>query len=99
MVSGVLLSTGTVMLCAYACGVPSSVWAQPVQRHPPGVQVDLEQTLERIRAEYDLPSLAAAVVRGRSIQTAAVGVRRVGRSDVIQIADRFHIASCTKSMT
>jgi len=69
-------------------------------RGTPQGQIELEQTLERIRRKYDLPGLAAAVVHGDSpIQAAAIGVRRLGASDSIQLIDRFHIASCTKSMT
>jgi CubicO group peptidase (beta-lactamase class C family) len=94
-----LLITAAVVLCGFPYGAASSASAQSAQPPPPAAQIDLEQTLHRIRAEYDLPAVAAAVVRGQSIQAAAVGVRRVGAPDVIRITDRFHIASCTKSMT
>ncbi len=52
------------------------------------------------RIAHGIPGLAAAVVRGPSIAAVAVdGVRRSGGGDAIGIGDRFHIASCTKSMT
>lgn len=88
-----LLIGGAILLCGVSCAESSSAWS------PSAAHVDLEETLRRIRVEHDLPALAAAVVRGDSIQTAAVGVRRVEASDRVRIDDRFHIASCTKSMT
>ncbi len=61
---------------------------------------DLGATLERIRNEHRLPGLAAAVVRGGEVEASAiVGFRRLGHPDPLQLDDRFHIASCTKSMT
>ncbi|HVG06554.1 MAG TPA: serine hydrolase domain-containing protein [Thermoanaerobaculia bacterium] len=63
---------------------------------PPG----LEQELEAIRRKHDLPGLAAVVVRGGKVVSSAVaGVRRMSAGDPLRIGDRFHIASCTKSMT
>lgn len=61
---------------------------------------DLGSTLERIRAKHSLPGLAAAIVRGRVVEeSAVVGVCRLGHPKRLQLDDRFHIASCTKSMT
>lgn len=62
--------------------------------------VDLAARLEQVRARHELPGLAAAVVSGGAIMTSAtVGVRVAGGSDPIRLDDRFHIASCTKSIT
>jgi len=59
-----------------------------------------ERTLERIRTKHKLPGLAAAAVRGDKVVAMGVsGVRRQGAVDKIEPDDRFHIASCTKSMT
>ena len=88
-----LLIGGAILLCGVSCAESSSAWSQSA------AHIHLEQTLRRIRAEHDLPALAAVVVRGDSIQAAAVGVRRIEASDIVRIDDRFHIASCTKSMT
>jgi CubicO group peptidase (beta-lactamase class C family) len=61
---------------------------------------DLGATLERIRNAHGLPGLAAAIVRFGQIEASAVvGFRRLGHPDRLQLDDRFHIASCTKSMT
>ena len=64
--------------------------------NPPG----LERELEEIRTRHGLPGLAAAVVQdGQVVSSAVVGVRRMSTGDRLRLDDRFHIASCTKSMT
>jgi CubicO group peptidase (beta-lactamase class C family) len=61
---------------------------------------DISEVLEKVRAEYKLPALAAAVVRGTNIVSiGAVGVRRLGSPEKAAVDDKFHIGSCTKSMT
>jgi CubicO group peptidase (beta-lactamase class C family) len=56
--------------------------------------------LEPIRREYKLPALAAAAIKdGRTAALGAVGVRKAGAVDRVGIDDKFHIGSCTKSMT
>jgi CubicO group peptidase (beta-lactamase class C family) len=60
----------------------------------------LDSVLEPIRAKANLPALAAAVVRSNQIVAAgAVGVRKFGATNRVTIDDKFHIGSCTKSMT
>lgn len=87
------LIVGAVLLGGLTCDARSSASAEPAGQN------DLAKTLERFRARHDLPALAAAVVRGESLEIAVVGVRHVGLPDAVRIDDRFHIASCTKSMT
>ena len=63
-------------------------------------QVSLNATLEPYLSRYDLPALAAAVVRdGRVVAAGAVGTRRVGTQTPVTINDRFHLGSDTKAMT
>ena len=82
-------------LTLLACNGPRQARVDPPS-HPPA----LEQELESIRSRHDLPGLAAAVVRGgRVVSSAVAGVRRMSTGDRLRIGDRFHIASCTKSMT
>ena len=82
-------------LTLLACSGPRQAGVDPSPQ-PPG----LEQELEAIRRKHGLPGLAAAVVReGRVVSTAVTGVRRMSTGDPLRIDDRFHIASCTKSMT
>lgn len=89
-----------LLLGGFSCTDSSNARSQSADGRAPWVEPGLEQTLERIRAQHHLPGLAAAIVRGQSpVQAAVVGVRRLGALDRIQPSDRFHIASCTKSMT
>ena len=60
----------------------------------------LAEALEQVRAKHELPALAAATVSGvKVMESAAVGVRKVGGTEPVTIDDRWHIGSCTKSMT
>lgn len=60
----------------------------------------LPEALEKIRAKHHLPALAAAAVSGvKILESGAVGVRKVGGAEPVTIEDRWHIGSCTKSMT
>ena len=83
-------------------GSLTSSWGQKTQSPPsaePNVQ-RLEETLDPIRTQYKLPALAAAVVRSdRTIAIGAVGNRKMGSEEKVTVEDKFHIGSCTKSMT
>ena len=51
-------------------------------------------------ARYDLPAIAAAVVKdGKVISAGAVGTRRAGADIPVTTNDRFHLGSDTKAMT
>lgn len=70
------------------------------QEESPSAKTDLAVLLEPLRAKFNLPSLAAAVVHGEKIVgIGAVGVRKDGAPDKVTVEDKFHIGSCTKSMT
>src|SRR5688500_8875991 len=61
---------------------------------------DLAPLLEGHLAKTKFPAFAAAVLRGTNIVAAgAVGVRKVGSAEKVTLEDKFHIDSCTKSMT
>jgi CubicO group peptidase (beta-lactamase class C family) len=61
---------------------------------------DISPYLSDIRATYDLPALAAAVVQdGTVIAAAAVGTRVYGGTTPVTLQDRFHLGSNAKSMT
>lgn len=61
---------------------------------------ELDEYLETVRTQYDLPALAAAVVLdGDVVAVSAVGTRVAGRAIPVTLDDRFHIGSNTKSMT
>ncbi len=60
----------------------------------------LGDDLDRYRAQYDLPALAAAVVKnGEIIASGAVGTRMAGTWIPVTIDDRFHLGSNTKALT
>jgi CubicO group peptidase (beta-lactamase class C family) len=63
-------------------------------------QTSLNAMLNPYLARYDLPAIAAAVVKdGKVISAGAVGTRRVGMKIPVTIHDRFHLGSDTKAMT
>lgn len=61
---------------------------------------DLSGALEKIRSRQGIPALAAAVLRdGQLIDIAAIGFRAGKKGPRVTPDDRFHLGSCTKSMT
>jgi CubicO group peptidase (beta-lactamase class C family) len=63
-------------------------------------QTSLDSMLKPYLARYDLPAIAAAVVRdGKVISAGAVGTRRAGTDIPVTTNDRFHLGSDTKAMT
>jgi CubicO group peptidase (beta-lactamase class C family) len=65
----------------------------------PSSPVRLDADLEAIRGRYDLPALAAAVVRDDGIVAIGVsGYRKYGDSVRVTLDDQFHLGSCTKAM-
>ncbi len=56
--------------------------------------------LRRLQEEHGLPALAGiAVRRETTIALAAVGLRRLGKSETLRPTDRFHTGSNAKAMT
>ena len=67
--------------------------------HAPAAE-DVTAELERIRETRKLPALAAAAFKdGKLAAVGAAGLRRLGGTQVVTIDDKWHIGSCTKSMT
>lgn len=63
-------------------------------------KTSLNARLTSYLAKYELPALAAVVVKnGEFLATGAVGSRRAGTKIGITLKDRFHIGSDTKAMT
>src|SRR5918911_527696 len=82
-----------LILCAAV--LTSAGYAQSLGRG-----ASLDSVLQPYLARYDLPALAAAVVKnGEIIASGAVGTRRAGTNSPVMIEDRFHIGSDTKAMT
>lgn len=56
--------------------------------------------LEKIRDEHDVPALAAAVMdEGKLVAYGVTGMRSAGRMVPVLLDDKWHVGSCTKSMT
>ena len=61
---------------------------------------DIKTFLESVRQKHNVPALAAAkIARGKITDVAAVGDRKYGEATPAMTDDRFHLGSCTKSMT
>ncbi|WP_045838048.1 serine hydrolase [Hyphomicrobium sp. 99] len=60
----------------------------------------LNALLDPIRTKYQLPAIAAAVMKdGKLVADGAVGVRVAGQDIPVTIDDPFHLGSDTKAMT
>lgn len=61
---------------------------------------NLNSILEPIQQTYKLPALAAAIVTSEGMSAiGAVGERKYGSGIPVTVDDRFHLGSCTKTMT
>jgi len=61
---------------------------------------DISESLEKERKRQELPAVAAMVVTGdRIVAQGVTGVRKLGRPGQAEITDRWHLGSCTKSIT
>ena len=91
---------GLAITVALVALIAQSIEAPQAQSPRRGVGASLNAMLEPVRARFEVPALAAAVVRdGKIIASGAVGTRRAGASIPVTIDDRFHIGSDTKAMT
>lgn len=73
----------------------SSALSEPLEK-----PTDISPLLQPILEESKLPSLSAALIdNGRIKATGAVGVRKLGEQTPVTVADKYHLGSCTKSMT
>jgi len=68
---------------------------------PPSTGIrDLSQLLERERKKQGLPAVAAVVIQNdRIIAQGVAGLRKIGEAAKAELADRWHLGSCTKAMT
>ncbi len=63
-------------------------------------RADVSADLAKFTADGKVPGLvAAAVYNGKIIAVGATGVRKYGDPTPVTIDDKFHLGSCTKSMT
>ena len=72
----------------------------PTANGAPASPRDLSALIAPIVERHDLPGMVAAVIEGEEVVgLGAAGVRRKGSPEKVTVDDRFHIGSCTKSMT
>ncbi len=65
-----------------------------------GRSKNLYPVLEPIRKKYNLPAIAAVVIlNGRTAASGATGLRKVGSDVKVTCDDKFHLGSCTKTIT
>jgi CubicO group peptidase (beta-lactamase class C family) len=65
-----------------------------------GEIVDISPDIEKLLENSLVPSLSvAAVVDGKIIAAGAAGIRKKGSPEKVRLTDKYHIGSCTKSMT
>ena len=63
-------------------------------------QADISEELETIIKGSKIPSMvAAASIDGKIIASGFTGIRKHGDKTKVTLDDKYHIASCTKSMT
>lgn len=61
---------------------------------------DFDLLLQKVRMEYNMPAMAAAVITKDEIKAIGVtGVRRIYTKDKVKLSDRFHMGSTTKAIT
>jgi CubicO group peptidase (beta-lactamase class C family) len=87
------------MIVALGCASFARQDAKPAPVAKPAVE-DVSALLEPVRAKYDIPALAGAIVVGKDVVAlGAVGVRALGSPDKVTVDDQWHMGSCTKAMT
>lgn len=65
-----------------------------------GQNHELQSILENIRRRARMPALAAAAIEnGEIVEIGATGFRKFGDDEEVTMEDRWHVGSCTKSMT
>ena len=80
-------------LILFLLGITSAL-AEPILNR------EVNTMLEKIRAEHNLPSLAAITIVDGEISTiGATGLRKFNGTAKVTTQDKWHIGSCTKSMT
>ncbi|MBL8761761.1 MAG: beta-lactamase family protein [Phycisphaerae bacterium] len=87
-------------------GAPKSAAFPPTQPAAPAskpdlaIPRDLRDLLTPIRDKASLPALAAVAIKdSKIIAQGCVGLRAAGSPELATIDDKFHLGSCTKSMT
>jgi len=61
---------------------------------------DISPEIYKVLGDSVVPSLVAAVIiDGEIVAAGAAGIRKKGSTEKVKLTDKFHLGSCTKSMT
>src|SRR4051812_27907352 len=87
-----------------ACAQPASAQGQSQPKAlvngPPTAPEDVSTAIDPILRKHNIPGMAVLVMHGQDVVAlGAAGVRKTGDPTPITVDDKFHIGSCTKSMT
>ncbi len=64
------------------------------------VHATLDDEVQELRRASGIPAVAAVRVAASGVEEVAIdGVRRVDRTDMVELGDRFHLGSNTKALT
>lgn len=89
-------------LLATASAPPTETSASlaPAVEAPGSQERHAEALLTRLREQHGLPALAAVVVSSdATLDLAVTGLRRQGKPEAVERADRFHLGSMGKALT
>ncbi len=100
MQAGFFMGVACAWSLAAAVTASAVLWTAPTMAQAPANTVSLDGDLVPYLLRFQLPAVAAAVVKnGKILAAGAVGTRRLGTETPVTINDKFHIGSDTKAMT
>jgi CubicO group peptidase (beta-lactamase class C family) len=89
-----------LFLCAVVSWSAAALPQSSAPASQPAAPARIDELVARALAESGVPALAGAIVSaGRLEAIGAAGVRKLGAAAQVTIDDRWHLGSCTKSMT
>jgi CubicO group peptidase (beta-lactamase class C family) len=101
-----VVAGGILSLCSVARAQSRPKRIAKKKQRPPSDQTApqgdsrINAVLRPVRDEYHLPGLIGAILIGDQLVAAgAIGIRKIGSAQPLEVTDRMHIGSCTKAMT
>jgi CubicO group peptidase (beta-lactamase class C family) len=97
-----LLKATAALLVSAALSAPVVFPALDAETPERGMVRDVSEGLQQLIGKHPdvVPSLAVAAVEDGFLKLHGVaGIRRIGSPEAVTISDKFHLGSCTKSMT
>lgn len=83
-----------LLLFLFACQGNKKLTNRPLEEIK-----DLQQLLDKVRIQYNMPAMAAAIIHSKGMETAVSGERRQGGRSPVALEDRFQLGSTTKTFT